>query len=491
MKSQRFTINTLHWKQKMMAFAVTLLIVAVLLVLNLLVTVLSSRMDLQLDVSAGQVFQVSEQTTQLIATIDTPVDLFVCVSETDFLAYENTNQRYKQVGELLRYYERQSSYLSLQYIDLLRQPGFFRDHPDVVIEQGSLVVVGKGRIRVLSLDELFQTETNSSTGEKIMVSYAESKLAAAISGVISGVNERVLRLTGYGTTASADGLTSLLSDQGYVVSDHDITTQDPDPKAAIAILCEPMEDFTQIEVDRLHSFLDKNGKLGGTLVYLPSIEQSKLPRLHRLLADWGIALEEGLVAETDTGNMYNNNPYFLAVTLIDEAYAPATDTKTEQRLMSYQSRPLTPLWEKQGTGSTSVIAASPESTVVVGLDLEDSFDVTTLVPSAHPVMMVGRRVAYAGTSPQYSNLLVFGGDGMVHPDLLASGNFSNANVTLSVLHTLLGREEVGSIPPVVFAAEPLQLSTRQINVWSGLFVVVIPSIVLLISFFLWRKRRHQ
>jgi len=172
------------------AVIVISLLGAVILV-NAIVLQLSGRYNLNFDLTTGALYEVGNETRTLLASLDTPVQIFVLSDEGGFLG-----DRYLiQAKRIIDQYPHFSGNISLEYVDYASNPMFAVNYPEFSLSHGDLIIQSGDRVRHLPGVNLFYFSATPDGNFNIMSSRAEEALTSAIMSVVSDENIRIALLT--------------------------------------------------------------------------------------------------------------------------------------------------------------------------------------------------------------------------------------------------------------------------------------------------------
>src|SRR3954463_6027241 len=254
----------------------TLMGVSVLVVLGILVAInyIGSKQNKRWDLTANKQFSLSDQSRNIVAKLDSPMQVQVFAQEPQF-------QRYQ---ERIKEYEYASSKISTEYIDPEKKPSVAKQNN--VDRMPTIVFNYKGRSERVNAD-------------------GEQDLTNAIIKVVSGQQRKVYFTQGHGekdtTSSEHDGyniVATALGRENYTVEKLTIAQQGTVPDdAAVVIVAGPRNDFLAPEVEALKKYLDKQGKL---LLALDPPDKADSPPLTNLIAlahDWGIQAGNNVVVD--------------------------------------------------------------------------------------------------------------------------------------------------------------------------------------------------
>lgn len=253
-----------------------LALAGVLVVLALLVAVnyLANRRNRRWDLTANQQFSLSEQTRQVLQRLDAPVHVRVFDRPAEFDGFHDR----------LDEYEYQSDFVTVEYIDVDRQPVLATRNK--VEAYGTVLFEYKGRTeRVVSSDE--------------------QELSNALIKVLTGEERKVYFLSGHGerdtSSTERDGYSTIASSLGsenYAVESLVLLQQQEVPDdASVVVVAGPDTDLFPPEIEALRRYLERGGKL---LVLLDPPDTAKEPPLSNLLAflrEWAIDVGDNVVVD--------------------------------------------------------------------------------------------------------------------------------------------------------------------------------------------------
>lgn len=98
---------------KLKAAAAVVLAALLLIAVNLCVSKLSEKLGLRLDMTGNKLYELSDETLNVLGELDMPVDIKVFSAEEDFTPL---------VAEVLRRYEQAGDGLTVEYIDPYTKP---------------------------------------------------------------------------------------------------------------------------------------------------------------------------------------------------------------------------------------------------------------------------------------------------------------------------------------------------------------------------------
>jgi ABC-type uncharacterized transport system involved in gliding motility auxiliary subunit len=251
---------------------------SVVLVLAILVGInwISSRQNKRWDLTANKQFSLSDQTRQILGSLQKPVVIRVFYGGDR----PNTQQFRDQLGE----YAYHSKQVSLEFIDADKEP--FKAKQYEVQQYGTVVFEYDGR-----------TERTTTTDEQ--------GLTNALKKVLEGKAKKVYFVQGHGerdpSASEADGysgIESSLKSENFEVAKVTLAQEGKVPDdATVLVVAGPRTDFFPPELDAVRAFLKRSGKLW--LMFDPP-DKADAPQPTQLIAlakEWGFTVGNDIVVD--------------------------------------------------------------------------------------------------------------------------------------------------------------------------------------------------
>jgi hypothetical protein len=476
--------NSRKFRQGSMATAITVVVVAIVVVINFVSTTLTDRFGLVLDLTPAKLLSITDETKGYIADLPSDVVIYILDREERFA---ETNDFFVQALEVLKRFDVESDRITLEYKDIVADPTFVQNYPTLQLSTSSILVTSGDRVRDLTPYDLLETERDQNTYQEYAVaSTAEQTLTSAILAVTSDSAVNVAVISGHGE-GDISAFRSLLQSNNYMVDEVDTLTSELDTLYDVAIIAGPTRDFTEGELQSFDRFLENGGTYGKTILYLANSEQSVLPNLDTFLADWGLAATEGMVMETNAELHVPNAPFIAVLEYADEDGTFSADVKAAGLpMVTGYARPVSLLFESRSAIVTSTLLQFSASAAVATAESE------SLVASGPiPYLSMGRYLTYDGTTPLVSYVLMAGSPALVDPEFLSSTSFANSEYMLGLFDELTGKEEDIQIQSKALTNESLNINAAQAVGIGIILTVVLPLAILIFGITVWARRRHR
>jgi ABC-type uncharacterized transport system involved in gliding motility auxiliary subunit len=244
--------------------------VAILVAANYLATRQSKRWDL----TANQIYSLSDQTVKILQSLDAPVKFTVYDQEVNF---DRSRSRIDS-------YVYQSSRVSAEYVDADKNPT--RTRAAQVQSYGTIVIEYKDR-----------SERVTSTNEQ--------DITNALIKAVTGAQKKVYFTSGHGEkdTSGSDrsgysAVSQALSSDNFGVDKLVLIQKQAVPDdATVVVIAGPRTDFLEPEIDALKKFVARGGKVMALLDPPEKAGAPDTPVLIAFLKEWAIDIGPDVVLD--------------------------------------------------------------------------------------------------------------------------------------------------------------------------------------------------
>lgn len=284
-------LNTRNGRAGLYSAAVSLFVIGMLLCVNIFVGALPADTT-EFDLSANNMFTLSQQTKDVLRSLDAPVTLnWICQPglEDSF------------VQRLLERYAGSSSQVRLERIDPDLNPTFVSLYPEELNNNGVIVTCGD-RYRYVDSQDFYLEEFSYETYDYVYQFDGENALTSAIDYVTAQDLPTLGMLTGHTEQALGETFRRALTLENVLFRDVDLQREGGVPKDVnILLINRPQQDLTLEETDQIRLFLER----GGHLILVSMLSSSETyDNLYGLMGQYGMAAVPGVVFEEDALNYY-------------------------------------------------------------------------------------------------------------------------------------------------------------------------------------------
>ena len=276
------------------------IVLAIAIVINLLANTLPANI-MQLDATSNELFSISEQTEQLLDSLETDITIYWIVqSGTEDTTLETLLQRYQSM----------SNHINVVKKDPDVYPTFAQKYTDTVYNNSLVVEYGDRNRYVDYYDIYLYDYTYYYYDGSYEIDFAgESELTSAIDYVINEDLPKIYLLTGHGESELSSTFTSAIEKENILTESLSLLTVAAVPEDADLVLINaPASDISESEKEMLLAYLQDGGNL--FLISNPP-QNGVLTNLEAVMEYYGMTASEGIVVEGDQNFYVWGTPYYL------------------------------------------------------------------------------------------------------------------------------------------------------------------------------------
>ena len=328
-----------------LATALTAVVVAAVVLLNILVSALDVKFPLTVDTTGDKVLTLSDTTKDLAKSVKEPVRITVCIDESYFSEPNTGNSEMDTV--LAQFYSAVKRLQSLSggkityaFVDLTKDVTEAAALADYGVSDGEILFTCGKRSTVVGLDALMEYDDSYNqylqyqqygmtySGGYTFTSLVEPALVKGIQAVLNENLAPVTMVVGHGEDETVvSNLTEALQKNGYEVLTLDITTMENtfDETTTMAILPAPSNDYTADELTLLRTWANNNGRMNHQLTYIVNYT-AYLPTLSEFFEDnYGIEVTPYWVSETSNSRIFYTGATYTYGDVTESDYTEAAE----------------------------------------------------------------------------------------------------------------------------------------------------------------------
>ncbi len=296
------------WRFGAYSALVMAILIAIGILVNIAIESLESHYGWRKDYSFNGYTMTGEETQKALDTLQEPITLY--------LVYQNTMD--SQLYEVLTQYRQLSDKITVQAIDLARNPGFvtlFEGDLQSSVTADSVVVScpSTNRYKILTYED-FITQGYDIASESFQIAGLafEKNITEAILYVSQGDVPVIGISQGHGelSTATMSTLIEFFKSNSYDVKTVDLLQDNALDDISLLLIAGPYKDFTTGEIDSLKAFAQRGGNFFIIRDYTDALD---LQNYQALLRSYGVVPLPGIVvaSEEDSGSYYGEPIYLL------------------------------------------------------------------------------------------------------------------------------------------------------------------------------------
>ena len=454
------------------ALAVTAVVLAILVAVNVFVSALPSTLTRQ-DISAAQLYSVTSNTKVVVNSLAEDVTIYWIVQ---------SGEEDDVIQNLLEKYDSLSDHITVEKRNPDVYPTFAQQYTDEEPANNSLVVECGDKSRYIPFDDIYLGEVNAYTGLYSATDFdGEGAITSAIDYVTSDEYPQVYLLEGHGEKALPEEFAGQIEKENLETRSLSLLNVDAVPEDAACILIyAPQSDISEEEREILSDYVAGGGRL---LVCAGAVEGGLQENLYGLLSGYGITAHDGIVIDPDRAH-YALSPYMLMPDLLS---SPATDPLIESNYFTVL--PLSVGLTVDGdTGAgtvTELLTTSDQAySKAAGYELE-TYDREEGDADGPFALAVSVEDAGGG------QITWFTSDQLLEETYNALSSGANQDLVINALSGLIGESEAMAIRSRSLSYSYLTINAAAASVLQVLMIGVFPLLFLGVGIYVVLKRRQM
>ncbi len=475
-QKRRFLISS--QTVKLSSYSITAVVIAFTLAVGVNYLVLRLPDDImQYDFTQNRIFTISKESKDYLDGVTKDVTVYV-MSEK-----EKTEM---PVVKTLDDFDSYSDHIKVEYIDLTKNPQFGSKYVDETLVGGDLLVVCGENAEVVPSSDLFQTEIDYQTfSETVTGLDAEGQIISAVSRVTSDRRTIMKVISGHGEF----GLSELalmftsLKKAGIAVEELNLLSVEKIEDCDMILIAAPLEDYTEDDCKKVTDYLEEGGK---AVILSGYSENGKtLSNFNNMLSGYGVSIDEGLIVDEDTAHFYGSNPMYLLPEIYESPASKTVKLQNRYVFMPY-SQAITVDEDKKDEDVQVNDFLMTTQRSFLKKDLKEGGSLEKSDGDIDGPFRVGVYITDGDAKiALFSSAMAFTDD--------AYRAVGDANITM-VTDAAKDMAPVMTgpmIPVKSYGTEYLTISAAFVILYSLIFIILIPILILTFSIVLWARRRKR
>lgn len=450
------------------AVGITAIAIAIVILLNLLVGQLPSSVK-QLDLTGNKIYSISDVTVNYIAGLQNNIHLIMLSDGA------NTDNR---IRKFVNNYVALSDKITAEEIDTLLHPTVLSTYS---CKTNTLVVINSDTGKFTTIpyedtsDSLILESIDSSTYKYYEAEFdADGEITSAVSYVTGDFSHTIYTLSGHDEADLSTAATAAITKDNLNINSDGLNLLQagsiPDDCDLIMIY-KPTSDLADDELSMLLDYMQNGGKL------MIVLSRGDLTNFNTLLADYGYAVQNGVVG--DTGAFYQAYASSYGYYCFDMTY-----TRSNEMTQNI---------------STDILALYPvgllDTTPIRDTITTESFLTTSssggFLYSSDGTQTSGSYILGAYATEDDARLTVFSNPYIVDDSVVeAYPSFGNLTVFMNALTANFSDIQNLNIPSKSLSEESYN-TVSNYGVWFFLYVFALPLATFFGGLIFWSKRRKR
>ena len=462
--------KTLAFQGGSYSLMLTAVVLALLIVVNILVSVLPTPLT-KYDISSAKLYSITSNTKAVVNALQEDVTIYWIVQ---------ADQEDQVIENLLGKYESLSDHIQVVKRNPDVYPTFAQQYTDEDVANNSLVVECGDRSRYIGYDDIYLTETNMYSYSYNTSFDGEGAITSAIDYVVNGQLPQIYLLEGHGESELPSTFSQQLERENMEVHSLSLLNVDTIPEDADCLMIyAPASDISSEEADMLRDYVKEGGKL---MVMAGPVEDGTLENLYSLLSDYGVTPVDGIVVEGDREHYAFQAPFAL---MPDMAETDLTSSLIEERYF-----PILPLAQGLDTSNATSQVTELLTTSESSFSKLSGYDMATYEKEDGDIdgpFTVALSVEETGGG----EIIWFSSSAFLDDMYNAYSSGANVNLATNGLSSLVGESEAMAIRSKSLNYNYLIISESTSSLLKVAMVGVFPLAYLGIGIYVVLRRRRM
>lgn len=469
--------------------------IALVFVINLVATALTDRYNLFVDLTNEQLYEISDASEELLADMGDEQVRFIFLTPLDEL---DNDEHAKSVKTLALEYEAKYDNITVEYIDMVKNPGTVAKYrKDYEVSSTTILVESDKRFVAFDMAECFVYTQDGNGNYSYYAFNAEYRFTSALIRVTRDTMPRALFTTNHLETVPTQ-FKSLLIDAGFEVELFDLEQNEIPEDTKLIVINDPNTDLTGMEtasmgtseITKLSRYLDN----GGNVMLFVDPQTPELKNLDELCASWGIGIHHGVAVVDDRNSIasFDNFAVIARYASENETFAKfhsaISSAENPQRTISYYTAPLEILSISDISHKPGTILSSYATAYVPLTETENYAEgVIPLLAGSY------KSIFDEELGESKNNYLIVGGSTWFTSDTFLGSyqnTYANAELVKSIISELTDETMMLSVNAKIYNDTTLTIDNATSQKWLYALIFALPSLVLVGAFAVYLKRRH-
>ena len=432
------------------SIALTAIVIAILVVVNILVSVLPTTLT-KYDISSTNLYSITSSTKVVVNALEKDVTIYWVVQ---------SGKEDEVIENLLGKYEGLSSHISVVKKNPDVYPTFTSQYTSADVPNNSLIVECGSKNRYISYEDIYLTDVDYTTYSYVYSFDGEGAITSAIDYVVADELPKVYMLEGHGEESLSSEFETQIDKENIELDTISLLNTDIPSDASALLIYAPQSDISEEEATILKDYIEDGGKL---LVIAGPTENGTLTNLYSILEDYGVETADGIVVESDRNYYAFQQPYIL---LPEISSSDITDPLLEENY--YAIVPIAQGLKVSGDSVTTLLSTSSSSySKVTGYamttydkeddDVDGPFAVAVLVDTDND-----------------GQVIFFTSNYFLNEAYNAYSSGANLDLAMNALSSLIGEREAVSIRSKSLGYNYLTISESDASKLKMWMIGVIP-----------------
>lgn len=486
-EKRRWSVSVRKVSSSVFSVATIAVVVIAVIVVNVVMAKLPEGKTTY-DMTAKKYYSLTSTSKKYLKKYDEKVTIYVIGAKSDIKKQD------RELYKVLQKYDEACKSISVKYVDPEKNPTFVSQYSDTDLSTGSVIVESDKRFKAISVGDIYPSEIDYTTYSQQVTGFdGEGQITSALDYVATDNVPKIYILKGHDEVDLGSAFLDVIDKANMTTEELNFLQVDAVPDDAAALVINGVQtDFSEDDIKKVKEYIDRGGNVFTTFDFLAT---ANIPNYKGIYEDYGVKVEDGIVAELDQGYYYQVPFYILPEVQTTEATA---DVSGVMSIFTPYSVAITH-GEEGDNGYVDLFSSTDEATIKGGYnsveDIQAATEVNTAVtkedgdPDGPFPLGVQVNTKGGGKLFVMGSVYTFTD---ASDQMVSSRNSLLFNDILSVMVDDEGTSNDGIVVPVKnYETATLTVNARAAFIYGILFTLLIPLGCIVAGIVVWAKRRKK
>lgn len=316
----------------------------------------------------------------------------------------------------------------------------------------------------------------------------EGQLTSAINYVISENMPVLYTLEGHDEAAMSETMKETIQKANIDIQSLNLLTEESVPEDTECLfIFAPAKDLNKEEADKVISYLENGGKA----FIVSNYTNEDMSNFNRIVENYGVQPEDGMVFEGDSNHFVSQNPYYLLPNIENNEITAELSAQSRYVLVA-MAQGIRQIENVRDTLQISSILRTSDS-AYSKTDLENMESVEQEEGDIQGPFDLGVMITEEVGEDKETQIVYFAAQSIFDDSANAMVSGTNYELLAASLGWMCNTDEINtvSIASKSYDTTSLVIPASDANFWSIFVTAILPLSVLALGFGIWMKRRKQ
>ena len=450
------------------------IVIAIAFLVNMLVNQLPENVKAK-DLSSQKLYTISNQSKSLLSSLDKDITIYQ-ISET------GSEDSY--INKLLDKYAALSKHINVQTLDPELSLGLLTTYNASDLPDNSLTFVSGDRYKTVSYDDIYEADySNYYYSGSTSYNYdGEGEITSAINYVTTENLPIIYAVTGHGEQTFADTISKAVTKQNISTESLNLLNSDVPEDCSILAILSPTKDCSADEASKIINYL----KNGGKALIIMQYNGEDITNFNSVLNEYCVSLDTGYVVETDK-NYYVDNGYYLLPNAEDSDITSSINDDGMYVMVPFSSAIKKSDVVRDTFTITDLLTTTSDSYLDTDYGQDGNYGKSSDDTSGS--FSVGVSIEESNDDGSKTQIVLYSCYNMFLSQIIDQYTLGNTDLITNSLSWMSNNNTLISIPTKSLSTAYNTVSASRANMYTGIFCIIVPLVIIAAGFVIWYKRR--